>query len=123
MAERIVKLIVMGMTNYEGHLNPDDTITIEESDSLVTINIRNSSWREPSPDQLPLGEGTGAAGAPAAVGGVGTVTNPEGSPAAESVLVRAEDVSVEELKGLLRDKDLKVSGSKAELIKRLNEAE
>lgn len=101
MAERIVKLMVMGIPTYEGHMNPDDRIEIEESDSLVTINIRNSTYLA-----LPVDPG---ADVPA-----------EGTLAAEAVLVQAEDVSVEELKGLLRDKDLPVSGTKSELIKRIN---
>ena len=99
MAERIVKLMVMGIPTYEGHMNPDDRIEIEESDSLVTINIRNSTYLG-TPVDVPV--------------------EAEGAPASEAVLVRAEDVSVEELKGLLRDKDLPVSGTKSELIKRIN---
>jgi len=102
MAERIVKLIVMGITNYEAHMNPEDRIQIEESESLVTINIRNSAWVDPSAPQLEL----------------------EGEDVAEeAVLVSSDEVTVEELKGLLRDKGLAVSGAKAELIARLNEAE
>jgi hypothetical protein len=34
-----------------------------------------------------------------------------------------DELTVEELKGLLRDYDLPVSGTKAELIQRLNDAD
>lgn len=138
MAERIFQVHVHGRVGFEDHLAPDDHIDVEESESLVTVNIRSSSRPFESlftpVDQLndntsgsqttirAMVPNEGAASAPASVQGAGEVTNPEPSLTTD-LLVPAADITVEELKDILRDKDLKVSGTKAELIARLNEAE
>lgn len=96
--ERILQVRSHGHVVYEQHLSEGDTLEVTESGGILTASVS-------VPSDVP----TDAAG--------------EGTPApdAEPDLVASPDeLTVEELKGLLRDKGLPVSGRKADLIARLN---
>jgi len=118
MAERIFQVVNKGRVEYETHLADTETVsvngdTVEIGSSLVTSFLETREVDEANDNTPgPLQHVAVVEGGPAA----------EPEPAEEELVLGAEEVTKAELQQLLRDKDLPVSGSKQELLDRLNDA-
>lgn len=104
MAEHILRIARGTNTITEVNVEPDETVTDIKhyaADPLRAVGVED-------PDALRL---------------LPEVTVVSLGVASEPVLVQDySEMSVEELKGLLRDRELPVSGNKDELVERLNQA-
>jgi len=126
MSERILQVHNHGVIAYEQHLSEGDNVTLgteitggdENTEAspieCVCVNVRSSSMPVVAEFQ-PIDVASDST--PGPVTAVRTMV-------ARGVLsLKADEVTVEQLKDILRDKDLAVSGTKDELIARLNDAE
>lgn len=119
MAERILRLHLFGVVTELAHLPDDSSVTLETTQDVdgsvewTNIHVRSSSLPAFA-EASPISEPDDNASLP--------VTTERTMVPRDSLILDPTDVTVEELKDILRDKDLPVSGTKAELIERLNEA-
>jgi len=121
--ERIFRVVNKGITNFETHISEGDRIDVEGDE----VHIRSASqpvFTETTPVDVPS-ETQGATATERVMTSVAeeVVFVPMVSEPEESLSLKAEEVTVAELRQLLRDKDLPVSGTKPELLDRLNAAE
>ncbi len=120
MSERILKLHMFGIETELGHIPDDASVQLEFSDPTdddpiewVNVHVRSSALPVLT-ETRDVDEASDNEPGP-------MYTSREMLPR-DALVLDPNDVTVEQLKDILRDKDLPVSGTKQELIDRLNEA-
>jgi uncharacterized FAD-dependent dehydrogenase len=112
MPERILVLDDKGTRTELLHLGPDENVNIVEEGDNTVISVGATVVQV-------LAEGRDVdLDNDDTPGPMGTVVD---TIPADSLILAPEDITVEQLKDLARDKDLAVGGTKDELIARLNE--
>lgn len=119
MAERILRLHLFGVETELAHIPDDASVSLEFSDPTdedpvewVNLHVRSASLPVFTQVQPTIPESDNTAL---------PVTTERQMVPRDALVLDPSDVTVEELKDILRDKDLPVSGTKDELIARLNE--
>jgi hypothetical protein len=131
MAEKILKLYMYGVGTELGHIQDGDSVTLESSDPTdedpiewVNVHVTSSSspvWSETRDYDAASENEPGPMYTERAM-----EPNAEGGPAAEAEKeeeVPLDELTVAELKDELRAEGLPVSGTKDELIERLEKAD
>jgi uncharacterized protein YnzC (UPF0291/DUF896 family) len=119
VAERILKLHMFGIQTDLGHIPADASVQLEFSDPTdedpiewVNIHVRSSALPVYTEDREWDADADNTPGP--------MYTAREMLPR-DALILDPNDVTVEQLKDIARDKELPVGGTKSELIERLNE--